>query len=423
MKNKSKFTRRIFCRNSFITGSGLILLPKLLLAQSKSTAQLLNIRLGKQPNDKERIVFDLTNQIPYQAFYLTSPERIVIDLENIKKTDFAYKKISSEIIEKIRIGEFSNKTRIVLELNKTSLIDTHNMLAPYSSKSNWRLYFDISQASNNQFSQAISNKTIITQNTKQIEVSPTINKNTKPNGYTKKSTPSIVKKEENEIKTIVIDPGHGGKDPGAIGRSGSYEKNIVLLASQTLKKELEKLKGFKVRMTRKNDTYITLGNRVKHSIDNDADLFISMHADSHPTKSTIGCSVYTLAEKAVDSEAAKLARRENAEKILASGSDFNHYEQEVKNILSSLHQRRVKSDSATFANNLLTNLRRSGIKTLGRAHRSAPFAVLKSPKPSVLVEMGYLTNKKEEGLLRQKWYRDKFAKIIVNTINEFEFSV
>ncbi len=211
---------------------------------------------------------------------------------------------------------------------------------------------------------------------------------------------------------IVLDPGHGGKDPGARGKRGTQEKDLVLKAAQELAAAFREIPGYKVVLTRNGDSYVPLRGRIDIARSAQADLFISLHADSAVNADATGMSVYTLSERASDREAAKLANKENQSDIIA-GVDLSGESEDVSNILIDLVQRGTMNASAEYATRLVMALS-SSIKLKYESHRFAGFVVLKAPDvPSVLIEMGYLSNPKEEWLLVQKSHREKLVKGIV----------
>jgi N-acetylmuramoyl-L-alanine amidase len=215
---------------------------------------------------------------------------------------------------------------------------------------------------------------------------------------------------------VVIDPGHGGVDPGALGVSGIYEKHITLAMARELKAQLEKGGRYKVHLTRDRDVFIRLRERVAIARQYGADLFISLHADSVANPQLAGLSVYTLSQTASDGEAQTLADKENKADLIA-GIDLSHESADVANILIDLAQRETMNRSAGFAGGVVTELGRE-TTLLGNTHRFAGFAVLKAPDvPSILVELGYLSNPTEEKLLRQPEYRLKLAKGIARAID------
>lgn len=217
---------------------------------------------------------------------------------------------------------------------------------------------------------------------------------------------------------VVIDPGHGGVDPGALGVSGIYEKHITLAMAREVKSQLERSGRYKVHLTRDRDIFIRLRERVAIARQYGADLFISLHADSVANPQLAGLSVYTLSQTASDGEAQSLADKENKADLLA-GIDLSHESADVANILIDLAQRETMNRSAGFAGGVVDELGRE-TTLLGNTHRFAGFAVLKAPDvPSILVELGYLSNPNEERQLRQPDYRAKLAKGISRAIDRY----
>ena len=240
--------------------------------------------------------------------------------------------------------------------------------------------------------------------------------------------PAPVSKEAATTKTakakpgvkpmIVIDAGHGGVDPGALG-NGVMEKNITLSVALALKKELLASGRYRVTLTRDSDVYIPLRDRFKIARDNGADLFISLHADSHNDPFMRGASIYTLSETASDAEAADLANQENKSDIIA-GVDLSKQSGMVTDILIDLAQRDTINQSNTFASALVSELKTDTLMLEHSPHRSAGFAVLKAPDvPSVLIEMGYVSSDKDEALLTNKQHQARLAKAIHRAIDDF----
>jgi N-acetylmuramoyl-L-alanine amidase len=235
---------------------------------------------------------------------------------------------------------------------------------------------------------------------------------------------SLAKKQKNYTRAkkdgkplIVIDPGHGGVDPGTIARDGTQEKDVVLAYAKTLRDKLIDSNKYEVILTRDDDRFIVLRERFARARKENADLFISLHADSAPDD-VRGLSVYTVSEKASDAEAEALASRENKADVLA-GMDLSDEQEDVANILISLAQRETNNRSAMLADLLVVNLS-NRVNMLERAHRFAGFAVLKAPDtPSVLIELGFLSHRDDERLLKSKAYRDKTADGIVAGIDAY----
>jgi len=218
--------------------------------------------------------------------------------------------------------------------------------------------------------------------------------------------------------TIVIDPGHGGVDPGAIGVSGIYEKAITLSVARDLKEHLERTGRYHVRLTRDRDVFVRLRDRVSMARQYSADLFVSLHADVVKDPQIRGLSVYTLSQNASDGEAQALADKENKADLIA-GIDLSHESADVANILIDLAQRETMNRSAGFAGEIVEELGRE-TPLLANTHRFAGFAVLKAPDvPAVLIEMGYLSNDVEERSLRQPEYRGKLSKAITRAVDRF----
>ena len=227
------------------------------------------------------------------------------------------------------------------------------------------------------------------------------------------------KKGPAEKPMIVIDPGHGGVDPGTHGVGGSYEKDIVLSYAQALKAELLKSGKYRVMLTRDTDFFIHLRERTAMARKAGASLFVSIHADSDPGAEASGLSVYTVSEDASDKESAALAARENKADIIG-GVDLAAEKGDVANILISLAQRDTKNESAIFADYLVRSLLDQNINLLENSHRFAGFAVLKAPDvPSVLIEVGFLSNAEEEKLLKSKTHRARVVTGIAKGIDKY----
>jgi N-acetylmuramoyl-L-alanine amidase len=219
-------------------------------------------------------------------------------------------------------------------------------------------------------------------------------------------------------RVVMLDPGHGGMDPGAIGVTGIYEKFVVLDTAREAARLLEATGRYHVKMTRDADRFVELEERVILAQNADADLFLSVHADANPDHHIFGASVYTLSEKASDAEAAALAARENHYDRVPS-FDLAQHEPVVNEILFDLARRQT--------NNLSQRLAQVVVKELGRqtalldhTHRSAAFVVLKSPDiPSALVELGCLSNRHEELELRASGHRRKLAISLARSVDDY----
>ena len=218
------------------------------------------------------------------------------------------------------------------------------------------------------------------------------------------------------LPLVVIDPGHGGYDPGAIGRRGTEEKRLTLAAAQVLRRKLQEGGKCRVAMTRERDEFISLADRVAFARTREAALLISLHADSAPGAK--GASVYTLAEAASDPLAEALARREN-NADLAGGLTLPSVPPEVQAILLSLMRQETLGDSARFARVAVRELTRA-VPILPKPRREAGFIVLKAPEvPSVLVEMGFLSDPGDEAALRRPEHRALIAASLARAVESW----
>lgn len=220
-------------------------------------------------------------------------------------------------------------------------------------------------------------------------------------------------------RVVMIDPGHGGIDPGCIGVRGTREKLVALATATAVARHLEWSGRYRVMMTRREDEYIPLMERVAMAQHAGADLFMSVHADANPNHSTHGASVYTLSEKASDAEAAALADRENHVDDHVVGLNLAEHEPLVNEVLYDLARRQTNNLSQRFAQAVVSELGRQ-VELLDNTHRSAGFVVLKAPDiPSALVELGCLSNAYEERELRQSRYQQKLAASLARSIGDY----
>jgi N-acetylmuramoyl-L-alanine amidase len=337
----------------------------------------LKIEVDRQ---RETLVLNVPKASAAKIFTLQNPDRLVVDVPSISgrlgiSLPGSYR---GALVKNVRVGQFNPETtRIVFETSRPVSV--------------------ISRGHDNGLAIAIAAS------------------GTKISADTS-SEQAIVKKDK---PVIVLDAGHGGQDPGTIGRYKSREKDIVLQYARVLQKKLLATGRYKVVMTREGDKFISLRGRVVAARNAKGDLFISLHADSAPERTARGLSVYTLSEKASDQEAAALAERENKVDII-TGIDLSGEREDVADILISLAQRETNNLSATFADMLVAQMPKHGVPLLPNSHRFAGFAVLKAPDiPSVLVEIGFLSNAQEEKQLKSPAYQDKVASGIVSGINAY----
>lgn len=219
-------------------------------------------------------------------------------------------------------------------------------------------------------------------------------------------------------KLVYLDPGHGGRDPGALGLRGTQEKSVVMAIARDLQKELLAGGRYRVLLTRSTDSFVALRERVARAQAAKADLFLSLHADSNDNPDVRGASVYTLSEEATDREAAALAARENRADAMISGMKLADKDDSVARTLVAMSQRGTVNDSRRLADTIVQTFNRNGVRLLPRTHRQAGFAVLTAPDiPAALVELGYLSNPQDEKLLTVRQHQLSLARALRTSVD------
>lgn len=367
-----------------------------LTTASEATAALKQLRFGRQAENAVRVVAHVDEKTDCRVFTLQNPNRVVIDFENTGLDGTCQKNMPSPLlfIKQVRAGEpLPGQARVVLETDAPLSFEEGFFLAPGKKGEDWRFVLDLKKT-------AAGGESVM------LPLKP----------QPAKQTPAKPSKMQKPL--IVLDPGHGGADPGAISYSGKYEKNLTLNMAKETKAVLEKTGKYQVLLTRDTDKALTLRGRIAFAHQHNADLFISIHADSAKNKQAKGLSVYTISETASDREAMLLAERENKADIIL-GMDLTGELPEVSNILIDLAKRDTMDKSSHFANILVGEMAKK-VTLVKNAHRFAGFVVLKSPNiPSVLVEIGYLSNRQEEKLLQQRSYRAKLAQSISGAVDQY----
>ena len=382
---------------------GYLLLAALLVGSAAPAfaAEVKDIRLGVT-GERTRLVLDLKSAVDFDVFLLDRPRRVVIDLPSL---DWPTQQPKTDgLVKKLRFGQFTaDKSRLVIDAQGPVKV-AKSFLLPPSSGLPHRLVVDLVKTSSRQFAEQVAKDRAAKRSANKAAPAP------------KPFTPKP-KKSANSKPVIVLDAGHGGVDPGALGRK-AREKIVTLKFTRELAKQLRATGKYKVYLTRNRDIYIPLRQRVNIARKHDADLFISIHADAIKRKSVRGMSIYTLSETASDKEAAALAKQENQSDIIA-GVDFADQPPEVANILIDLAQRETKNLSVKFANLVVDNAR-GKTRLLDRTHRFAGFRVLKAPDvPSVLIELGFMTNRSDEKQLLSNAWRRKVAGALVKSVDGF----
>lgn len=400
--------------NRWIVGIfALFCLTFLLVFQAMAAVNIKGMRLGNQP-DGARVVFDMDGKPDYHIFLLDSPKRVVVDLtdSNIERL---LTRVSNQVVSGARVGMLSgNDKRVVMDLSQPAVIKKAFVMAPQEGMG-WRLVVDLAMTSDNNFKMQLSDK--YTQKSESPRVAEPVKPAPTPVYLQKNDNTPVVSKVRRK-RIVVLDPGHGGKDPGAIGSySKTYEKTVTLSMGKELKQILQN-RGYVVYLTRENDVFIPLRQRIKIAQQRKADLFMSIHADSAQNHGATGLSVYTLSDTASDQEAAALAERENKADIIG-GIDLGGNTKEVNDILISLSQTDTRNKSSKYATYLVQEMSKT-VKLVRNTHRFAGFAVLKAPDvPAALLEMGYLSNRTEEANLRTPAYRKKLAEAAARAIDRY----
>lgn len=376
-----------------------------------SAMEVSDVRIGAHP-DKTRLVVELSEKVPYRIFTLPNPYRMVIDLPQVEwnigaKTSSR----SSGVISSYRFGLFQKgNSRLVVDMKSPAQVLRHVLLPP-SGKNKNRLVIDLKSVSPVLFQRSerrFVSRDWVDPKPQATIVRPAVLPPKKPgkNGY------------QSHKRVVVIDPGHGGPDPGAIGKSGLREKLVTLRIAHAVKRVLEKSGRYRVFLTRNEDVYVPLRKRFELAEGARAELFLSLHADSNRDRRLRGVSIYTLSERASDKEAAALAAKENRSDAIA-GIDLSNQSDAVASFLIELRQRQTMNESAIFSEILIKEVAKTS-RLLRNTHRFAGFAVLKSPDvPSILMELGYLSNRQDERLLRKREHYIKIAKSILRAADKY----
>ena len=402
-----------------MTASTLALLSALTGAPRPALAEAIvvtDVRVG-QHDAVTRFVLDFTHTVDFTLSTLADPDRLVIDLPEVGWR-LPPRPLSRRtgVLDTLRYGLFKpGHSRMVVDLTGPVAARRAFLMAPVDGRG-YRLILDLVPATREAF--LALGKAPETPATK---VSPTHvpHPAVRP-AVARLAFPTPPRKPEKNIvkRVIAIDPGHGGVDPGTIGGSGALEKNITLSMAREVRDQLQATGRYKVVLTRDRDVFVRLRDRIAASREAGAELFVSIHADAIKNRGIRGLSVYTLSEKASDKEAEALADKENKADLIA-GIDLSQETPEVTNILIDLAQRESMNQSALFAARLVKELARE-TKLLRNTHRFAGFVVLKAPDvPSVLMELGFLSNRLDEAALKRKSYRAKLIAAMARAADAY----
>jgi N-acetylmuramoyl-L-alanine amidase len=360
-------------------------------------------RIGGDEN-QTRFVVDLSAKVGMRAFTLADPYRVVIDLPQVT---FQLKPKAGEsgrgLIKAFRFGlVMQGGSRIVLDLKKPVRIDKAFVLDTAEGQPA-RLVLDLTAVDRETFLRTIAQENRVA-----------------PQAQQRKSDQDASKQAADPRPLIVLDPGHGGIDNGTQAPSGENEKALVLGFALSLRDKIEQLGKYRVAMTRTDDVFVPLAERVRLARQRQASLFISIHADAlgRGDGDAQGATVYTLSETASDAEAHRLAEAENKADVIA-GVDLSTEPGDVADILIDLAQRETKAFSNHFARNLVGE-----IKAVSRMHKnplkSAGFRVLRAADvPSVLLELGYVSNRQDLKQLTSEVWRSRTADAVVTAVEAY----
>ena len=378
-------TRRFFLKRISRYGLSLALLAGAKPAFAKPKATLTGIRISQSADDHTRVVFDLSAGFEHRLFTLADPYRIVIDLKDTRKSDaIEVDNVSTNLVSGLRSASKNNgRLRVVLDLQ--AKVRPRSFELRPDGKSGHRLVVDL-HATN---------------------LSPTPVK-----------TNQQERKKAKKQFVIALDPGHGGRDPGAIGKRGTREKDIALAVARKMKTLINRTSGYRAVLTRDADRYVTLRNRVKKARQAEADIFISLHADSFHKSHVKGASVYALSLRGASSEAARwIAKKENSSDLIG-GISLDDKDDLIASVLLDLSQTATIQDSLELGSDVLSHLGKVS-KLNNRKVQQAGFAVLKAPDmPSILIETAFLSNPSEEKKLRSSKHQQKLAKAVFSGIRK-----
>ena len=359
------------------------------------------------------ICFNIKINNNFQVNLLDDPYRILINFKN--KFSFNNKNIkTNKLIKNVRFNKKNiHGARLVIELRQPAII-TDIIYDKLNSEDFINLQILLSKTTVTNFAVA---KHILKENDgKFLNFKQSLK--FKLIEMPEEETKRLINNTSKEKYIVFIDPGHGGRDPGAIGRLGTLEKNITLKTSIMLRKALKRYKNINSILSRDKDIYLSLKERTKLAKINNADIFISLHADSSKNNKANGISVFSLSDKASDKEARILAKRENdVDNFLGNKNKIK--DPIIYNTLIKMFQRKAMNDSSYLAKKILSNLEKTKL-AVNRGHRFAGFAVLKSYEiPSVLIEIGFLSNKQEEKKMLNTKYLNELSNGLAIAIGSY----
>jgi N-acetylmuramoyl-L-alanine amidase len=370
---------------------------------------------------RTRFVADLTAPVGFTTYVLPDPYRVVIDLPSVAfQLPPEAGRSTRGLVSAFRFGPVGEgRSRIVLDTRGPVLIEKSFLLEPEAGQPA-RIVVDLVSTGEEDFAARLKADEPASLAAIGEAAQGAVPKPRPRPGIEVTALPEEqpARKRADGRRLVVIDPGHGGIDPGAIGFRKTREKDVVLAYGLELKKVLEASGSVDVVMTRSDDRFVSLRDRVRVARENQADLFIAIHADTVRGPEARGATIYTLSEKASDSEAEALAHKENRADIIA-GVHLETESEAVTDILIDLVQRESKTHALVFAKKAVAEMKPVTPFT-GKPMRSAGFVVLKAPDvPSVLVELGYLSSRQDEQQLIDPAWRERVAKAMARAIEKY----
>ena len=367
----------------------------------RALPMVIGLTIGENAG-RSRLTIELSDPLDVRVFTLTSPNRVVFDMpEVLWQVSGETRPTGKGPVKSYRYGLFrKGNSRFVVDLSAPVSVEKSQLLQPEGG-SGFRLVVDLAPTTTSDFLAHAGWPRDVSATMASLERQPAL--------------PSPAARGGKRL--IILDAGHGGIDPGTHGQSGLVEKDLVLSVAKTLQKMLEATGRYRVQLTRDSDVFIPLRERVNIARAAHGDLFVSLHADSSDHRDVRGASVYTLSEDASDREAATLAEKENMSDIIA-GVDLTGENSPVVSILIDLAQRDTMNRSVRFAETVVGSLPAATMLLPFFPHRSAGFAVLKAPDiPAVLIELGYLTNPKDESEMATEAWRNGVARAISSAVD------
>jgi N-acetylmuramoyl-L-alanine amidase len=410
-------------RRTLLKAGGTLLLSVFTPLPSRA-AEILAVRVWPA-EDYTRVTLENDSSLKTSHFTIKEPERLVVDIEGLElnptlKELVAKIQSNDPYIKQVRVGQNRpNVVRLVFDL-KEPVNPQVFTLAPIGEYKH-RLIFDLYPVNPPDPIAALIMKGEWSRERPADGLPPMAEMKPEP----KPAPPEDPAAKDDKpprltrMITIALDPGHGGEDPGAIGRSGSREKDVVLSIAKRLKARIEQQPNMRVMLTRDGDFFVPLHMRVQKARKVQADLFVSIHADAWVESTARGSSVFVLSEKGASSTAARwLANKENSADLIG-GVNIKSHDRQLAHVLLDLSTTAQISDSLKLGKAVLTEI--SGINRLHKAGvEQAGFAVLKAPDiPSILIETAFISNPEEEAKLKDDAYQDQMADAVLKGIKKY----